>query len=70
MAKKPQTYDELYPGRFLKAVQFGGRQVTLTIKDVDLEELEGEDGKKQKAIVSFTERPLQLVACKTNGLCI
>lgn len=68
--KKPNTYDQLYPGRFLKAGQFEGRQVTLTIKDVDLNELEGDDGKKLKAIVSFQETELQLVAAKTNGICI
>lgn len=68
---KPTVYDELYPGRFLRAGLLKGQKVTLTIKDVDLEALEGDDGKpKQKAIVSFEERPTQLVACKTNGFCI
>lgn len=68
---KPTVYDELYPGRFLKAGLLKGQKVTLTISDVDLEGLEGEDGKqKQKAILSFKERPMQLVMCKTNGYCI
>jgi hypothetical protein len=68
---KPTVYDELYPGRFLKAGLLKGQKVTLTIKDVDLEGLEGEDGKqKQKAVLSFEERPMQLVMCKTNGICI
>jgi hypothetical protein len=66
---KPTVYDELYPGRFLKAALLKGTKPTLTIKDVDLEELVGEDGKpKAKAILSFEERPMQLVMCKTNGL--
>lgn len=68
--KKPQSYDDLYPGRFIKAGQLHGKEVTLTIKDADLEELEGEDGKKRKAILSFEETPLQHVMPKTNGLCI
>ena len=68
--KKPTNFDSLYPGRFLKAGLFEGKQVTLTIKDVDLNELEGEDGKKLKAIVSFQETEMQLVTCKTNGLSI
>jgi hypothetical protein len=68
--KKPKTYDDLYPGRFLKAGNFDGRKVTLTVKDADLEELEGEDGTKPKAIIRFAETPRALVACKTNGLCI
>ena len=68
---KPTVYDELYPGRFLKAGLLKGQKVTLTIKDVDLEGLEDENGKKQqKAILAFDERPMQLVMCKTNGICI
>jgi hypothetical protein len=68
---KPTNYDELYPGRFLKAGLLKGQKVTLTIKDVDLEHLEDNTGKpKAKAIISFAERPLELVACKTNGLCL
>jgi len=34
----PETYSELYPGRFLKADLFKGRKVTLTIKNIDIEE--------------------------------
>ena len=68
---KPTVYDQLYPGRFIKAGELLGKKVTLTITDVDVEELEGDAGKKQvKAIVSFKETPKKLVACKTNGLCI
>ena len=70
MAKKPATYDQLYPGRFLKAGLFNGNQVTLTIKDADLEELEGDKGKQVKAIIAFEETPMGLVCCKTNGLCL
>jgi hypothetical protein len=68
---KPVDYDQLYPGRFLKAGELLGKKVTLTISDVDLEDLVGEDGKpKAKAILSFRETPKMLVMCKTNGLCI
>ena len=67
--KKPTNFDQLYPGRFLKAGLFQGKKPTLTIKDADIEELEGDDGKKIKALISFIETDLQLVACKTNGLC-
>lgn len=69
--RKPSVYDELYPGRFIKAGELLGKKVTLTIEDVDLEELEGDDRKKQaKAIISFRETQKKLVACKTNGLCL
>lgn len=69
-SKKPRSFDELYPGRFLKAGLLQGKQVTITISDVDTEELEGDDGKKLKAIISFKETPMKLVACKTNGICL
>lgn len=67
---KPTSYDQLYPGRFIKAAELLGKKVTVTIADVELEDLEGEDGKKTKCIISFKESPKKLVACKTNGLCI
>jgi hypothetical protein len=68
---KPKNFDQLYPGRFLKAGSFEGKRVTLKIKDYDREMLKGEDGaEKMKAIISFEETPYQLVACKTNGLCM
>lgn len=67
----PDTYSELYPNRFLHADQLKGRKVTLTIKSVDVEELTGENNKKAaKVILSFTERPLELVTPKTNGECL
>jgi hypothetical protein len=69
--KKPTVFDQLYAGRFLKAGELLGKKVTLTISDVDLEELQGDDGaKKAKAIISFKETEKKLVSCKTNGICI
>jgi hypothetical protein len=67
---KPVNFDQLYPGRFMKAGQFLGKKVTLTVKDVDTEKLKDAENKdKIKAIMSFNETELQLVCCKTNGLC-
>lgn len=69
--RKPTSYDELYPGRFIKAGELLGKKVTLTISDVDLEELQGEDGKpKVKAILAFAETDKKHVMCKTNGVCL
>jgi len=69
--KKPTIFDQLYAGRFLKATELLGKKVTLTISDVDLEELQDDSGaKKAKAIISFRETEKKLVACKTNGICI
>lgn len=68
---KPVDYDQLYPGRFIKAGELLGKKVTLTIADVDLEDLEDNEGKKKaKATISFRETEKMLIACKTNGLCI
>jgi hypothetical protein len=67
---KPVDFDQLYPGRFLKAGELLGRKVTLTMTSIDIEELEGEGGKKVKATVTFKETEKQLVCCKTNGICI
>lgn len=68
--KKDYSYDELYPGRFIKAADFKGRDVTLTISDVDMDELEDQKGKKMKCVLTFREVKKQLVLVKTNGECV
>lgn len=70
LAKKPVDWDELYPGRFLKAGEMGEKPVTLTIQSVDLEELEGENGKKIKGVLTFERTPKQIALNKTNGICL
>jgi len=67
----PDTYSELYPGRFLKADMLKGLKVTLTIKNIDIQDLIGDKNKAEsKVIVSFVERPLEYVCPKTNGFCM
>ena len=68
--KKPTDWDELYPGRFLKAGLLKGRKVTLTVTSVDIEKLATDDGAKVKGIVSFKETPMALPLNKTNGICL
>jgi hypothetical protein len=64
-------YDQLFPGRFLKSGEFKGKDVTLTISDVKLEEMEDKrKGTVVKCIVSFKETKKQLVLNKTNGECL
>ena len=63
-------FDKLFPARFLKAGEFAGKDVTLTIAGVRLEELESQKGKETKAIVGFRETKKQLVLNKTNALCV
>jgi hypothetical protein len=68
---EPSNYDQLYPGRFMKAGQFLGKKPTLTITTILNEELEGENNEKKiKVVIGFAETKLQLVACKTNGICL
>ena len=70
MAKDVVDFDELYPGRFLKAGEFKGLDVTLTLVKVSLDELEGNKGKQQKGVLSFRETPKQIALNRTNGECI
>lgn len=69
--KKPVDYDELFPGRFLKAGLLHGRQITLTIADVDTDSLPQDDGKmKTKGIVLFEKTDKGLALNSTNGQCL
>jgi hypothetical protein len=67
---KPVDWDELYPGRFLKATDFKGKNVTLKIKEVNLEELVGDKGAQVTGVVSFDKTEKQLALNKTNGICL
>lgn len=69
--KRINDWDELYPGRFLKAGLLAeGERRLLTISTIDTDELEGDKGKKVKGVVSFKEEPMQLALNKTNGICL
>jgi hypothetical protein len=68
--QKPVEWDELYPGRFIKTGDLKGKNVTLTIASVDLDELEGETGKKIKGVIGFERTEKQLALNKTNGICL
>lgn len=69
--KRPSSWDEMYPGRFLKAGLFKGKPVTLTIADVTLEELPSDKGPDQtRGVLSFHKTPMQLALNKTNGVCL
>lgn len=67
---KPVDWDELYPGRFLKAGDFKGKQVTLTMSEVRIEELVGDKGPQIKGVISFEKTEKQWALNKTNGLCL
>lgn len=69
-------YDELFPGRFLKAGELKERDVTLQIAAVEIEEMPDEQGSKVnkegkrvkvRGILSFDKTSRQLVINRTNG---
>jgi hypothetical protein len=69
--KPPVDWDDLFPGRFLKAGQLGDRKPTLTIKSIHLEDLPSDDGsEKRKGVITFREIPYEIALNKTNGLCL
>lgn len=67
---KPVDWDEMYPSRFIKASEFKGKQVTLTITAVDQEILVGDKGKQKKGVISFKQTDKQWAINRTNGVCV
>lgn len=69
MASKVTLGGELlFPNDYVSAVEFKGRDVTLTITDVQREELRIRGGKSEvKPVVYFRETPKKLVCNKTNA---
>jgi hypothetical protein len=77
---RPDSWDEMFPGRFLHACDLKGRWVTLTIADAHMEDMATDDdarkGKKEpKAVLTFKDgkgRTLekQLAVNVTNKICI
>lgn len=64
-------FDKLFPGRFLKSGEFDGKDVSLTIKGIRLEDLPQDGGgTRTRGIVSFQETPKELVLNRTNGECL
>ena len=68
--KQLNVYEQLFPNRFLTAGLLQEKIVTLTIKAIAVESLEGDEGVQEKAIVSFKETDKQLVLAKTNAIMI
>lgn len=70
MKQNVSHYDELYPGRFLKAGEVASSPI-YTIKDVYLDKLEGDKGREEpKGVISFGEIDQEITINKTNGECI
>tara|TARA_Y100000310_G_C20200612_1_gene586711 strand:+ start:100 stop:576 length:477 start_codon:yes stop_codon:yes gene_type:complete len=67
----PVDYDELFPGRFLKAGLFQGRKPTLLVTAVKTEKLPADDGEdEERGLLFFEQTEKQLIVNSTNGQCI
>ena len=70
-AERINDWDQLYPGRFLKAGDIReGEKRLLTISAVELDELETDNGKREKGVLSFAGEKQQMPLNKTNGICL
>ena len=65
---KGLDYDALFPGRFIKAGDFKGKDVTLEIANVRIEDLPNDaGGNKVKGIIAFKGAKKEWVLNRTNG---
>jgi hypothetical protein len=67
---QPVDWDQLYPGRFLKASDLMGKKPVLEISQVNIEELIGDNGKQIKGLIAFRGKDKQWALNKTNGICL
>lgn len=64
---KGLDFDQLFPGRFIKAGDFKGKDVTKTIGNVRIEDLPSDAGTKVKGIVTFSDAKKEWVLNRTNA---
>ena len=70
MSKGP-SFDELWPGKYLKSGEFKGKAVTLTLKSIEREMLPNGSGDEEGAVVaSFEETQKLWVVNKTCGVAL
>jgi len=69
--ENPELHVELmFPSKYLKAADFRGKDVTLTVKGVKGDNLQTTAGKEFKYVVKFEETDKMLVLNKTNARAI
>ena len=65
------NWENMFPGKYIRSTEFNGKDVTLTITAVVLEDLpDDKGGNKKRGIVSFKETPKALVINRTNATSI
>lgn len=64
-------YELMFPGRFMKAVEFKGRDMTAEIEAIETEMMPDEKaGEKLKGIVAFKGVKKKWVLNRTNAMCL
>ena len=75
-SKRPETYSDMNPGRFIAPDKLKDKDVTLTIKDFLFEEMvngrkpDGSDDVQVKCILYFKETDKGMKVNKTNQVCL
>lgn len=65
------NWEAMFPGKYIKSAEFAGKDITLTIKSVVLEELPDDNGgTKKRGVIYFNETPRALVINRTNATAI
>lgn len=71
MSEKQMRVELMFPSKYLRAADFKGKDVSMTISGVDSDELRMKDNSKEmKYIVHFDETDKMLVLNKTNAYAI
>ena len=65
-----KSYDEMYRGRWLRAGLLGDAHVPVTIEDVWMETLIGDEGPEEETIMSFVGKSAHYVLPKINAVCL
>ena len=64
-------FDQLFPGRFIKAGELNGKDVTLTIDAIRLEDLPSDKGgEKTRGVIAFKQTKKEWVLNRTNAECL
>lgn len=64
-------YEALFKGAYIQAVEFGGKAPTMTIRGLDVVDLEDDNGKpKPKGVIWFRETDRGWVLNRTNAQCL
>lgn len=58
---------DLYPSKYLKSADIKGREPTVTIRAIEVEEITGQKGKEHKPVLYFEGKEKGMVLNRTNA---